>query len=213
MNGRVVKFEGSVHAEADRLLPWWVNGTLEGEERAQVAEHLAECVQCQREVAWLRSLQDEIGSQAQGATDAREAMKRLRRRMRTGTTTAVAPSTRRGWGRRERWLAWTVGLQAMAVLILGGIALTNHRSAADYQTLSTPTTHGALLVVSFDPQLTEGQMRTLVRDSDARIVGGPTQAGAYLLNVSPERANAVRDRLRAARGVTLAERMDVGGER
>ena len=28
MSGRVLKFEGSVHAEADRLLPWWVNGTL-----------------------------------------------------------------------------------------------------------------------------------------------------------------------------------------
>ncbi|BDU21921.1 zf-HC2 domain-containing protein [Dyella sp. GSA-30] len=218
MSGRVLKFEGSVHAEADRLLPWWVNGTLEGEEREQVAQHLADCAQCQREVEWLRTLQAELASEPAVSTDAPRAMQRLHRRMRSAQALSQgsAPSTatpRRGWGRRNRWLAWVVAAQAVVVVGLGGMLMHNHQASGDYRTLSSPDTRGALLVVTFDPQLTEAQMRELVRSNDTRIVGGPTEAGAYLLSVSPERANRVRDNLRTAHGVTLAERMDVGGER
>ena len=218
MSGRVLKFEGSVHAEADRLLPWWVNGTLEGDEREQVAQHLADCAQCQREVEWLQTLQAELASETTASTDAPRAMQRLRRRMRSANMLAqgAAPSAtvpRRGWGRRDRWLAWVVAAQAVIVVGLGGVLVHNHQAAGEYRTLSSPDSHGTLLVVTFDPQMTEAQMRELVRSNDTRIVGGPTEAGAYLLGVSPDRANRVRDNLRAAHGVTLAERMDVGGER
>lgn len=217
MSGRVVKFEGSVHAEADRLLPWWVNGTLEGEEREQVAQHLAECAQCQHEVDWLRMLQHEVaGEQATAPVDTAHAMRRLRRRVRQGgerpSVTVPVKATRRGWGRRDRWLAWVVGAQAVLVAALGVLVLHGHSPAAEYRTLSSPESHGALLVVTFDPGISEARMRDLVRSNDARIVGGPTEAGAYLLNVSPDRANRVRDNLRASHEVTLAERMDVGGE-
>ena len=218
MSGRVLKFEGSVHAEADRLLPWWVNGTLEGDEREQVAQHLADCAQCQREVEWLQTLQAELASETTASTDAPRAMQRLRRRMRSANMLAqgAAPSAtapRRGWGRRDRWLAWVVAAQAVIVVGLGGVLVHNHQAPGEYRTLSSPDSHGTLLVVTFDPQMTEAQMRELVRSNDTRIVGGPTEAGAYLLGVSPDRANHVRDNLRAAHGVTLAERMDVGGER
>ncbi len=57
MIGRVLPFEGSVHVEAERLLPWLVNGTLQNEERGLVEQHLVDCAQCQREVEWLRALQ------------------------------------------------------------------------------------------------------------------------------------------------------------
>ena len=215
MSGRVLKFEGSVHAQADRLLPWWVNGTLEDEEREQVAHHLAECVQCQREVQWLRTLQAEVTSETTASTDTPRAMQRLRRRMRSAKApSAPSPATpRRGWGRRDRWLAWVVAAQAVIVVGLGGVVMHNHQAVGQYRTLSSPDSRGALLVVTFDPQMTESQMRELVRSNETRIVGGPTEAGAYLLSVSPDRANRVRDNLRAAHGVTLAERMDVGGER
>jgi anti-sigma-K factor RskA len=219
MSGRVLKFEGSVHAEADRLLPWWVNGTLEGDERTQVDQHLAECAQCQHEVEWLRTLQAELASETVASTDAPRAMQRLRRRMRSAHVLSQgagssAAKPHRGWGRRDRWLAWVVAAQAVIVVGLGGVLMThNHQATDEYRTLSSPDSHGALLVVTFDPQMTESQMRELVRSNDTRIVGGPTEAGAYLLSVSPDHANRVRDNLRAAHGVTLAERMDVGGER
>ena len=41
MSGRVLRFEGSAHTEAQRLLPWFVNGTLKDEELALIERHLA----------------------------------------------------------------------------------------------------------------------------------------------------------------------------
>jgi len=42
------------------LLPWYVNGTLEGDELREVEEHLRSCVACRREVEELRELQREV---------------------------------------------------------------------------------------------------------------------------------------------------------
>ena len=65
MSGRIIHFEGSAHTEADRLLPWLANGTLEGEELMRVRAHLDQCAACRNELDWLRSLQ---GAYAEEAT-------------------------------------------------------------------------------------------------------------------------------------------------
>jgi len=210
MNGRIIKFEGSVHAEADRLLPWWVNGTLAEAERLQVEQHLAECMQCQREVAWLRTLQDEyIGDKpASGAVS--HTTRRLRRRMETESAKSVLPSTSSSvWKRRGRRLSWLVAAQAALILVLG-VALFHDRHPA-YHTLSAPAVKGSLLVVVFDPRISEAQLRQLVRAGDARIVGGPTAAGAYLLRVPDERAITVRKMLHDSSEVTMVENLEAGG--
>jgi len=43
------------------LLPWWVNGTLAGEERAEVERHLRRCRRCRAEVEELRELKIGLG--------------------------------------------------------------------------------------------------------------------------------------------------------
>ena len=48
--------ESATHTVVDVLLPWFVNGTLEGEERALVERHLDHCHHCRREADWLREL-------------------------------------------------------------------------------------------------------------------------------------------------------------
>ena len=40
----------------EELLPWYANGTLEGDELRQVEEHLASCLACRREVQQLEAL-------------------------------------------------------------------------------------------------------------------------------------------------------------
>ena len=59
------------------------------------------------------------------------------------------------------------------------------------------------LVIAFDPHLDEARLRSLLLASQARIVDGPNEAGAYVLAVAPARLPMVRDALRAAPGVTL----------
>jgi hypothetical protein len=207
MNGRIIKFEGPVHAEVDRLLPWWVNGTLDDDERTQVEQHLAECVSCQQEVAWLKALQHTYDAKDVAANDATPALRRLRRRV--AHEHAATPSPIAGWWRRNRRMAWVVAAQAVLMLVLGGAWLQQRAPA--YHTLSTPTAKSALLVVTFNPQTSEARLRELLRASHARLVGGPSQTGAYLLSVPDEDAVTARQRLHDAREVTLVENLDTGG--
>ena len=44
------------HREAFELLPWYVNRTLEEDERQEVRGHLGNCLVCRREVAFLERL-------------------------------------------------------------------------------------------------------------------------------------------------------------
>jgi anti-sigma-K factor RskA len=210
MSGRIIKFEGPIHAEADRLLPWWVNGTLPDDERIQVEQHLAECVQCQREVAWLRTLQDTYADDQTAADDVPHTMRRLRRRLqKEHANTAVSPTSASTWARRGRRLSWLVAAQAALILALGLVMLQDRH--ATYHTLSAPTAKGSLLVVVFDPHISEAQLRQLVRANDARIVGGPTEAGAYLIRVPDDRAIVARKMLHDSAGVTMVENLETGG--
>jgi len=49
---------GGCRAEASRLLDFYVNGTLRGQERARVAEHIETCVACAREVAEIEGIEN-----------------------------------------------------------------------------------------------------------------------------------------------------------
>lgn len=199
MSGRVLRFEGSAHTEADRLLPWLANGTLEGDELERVRAHLDECAACRRELDWLRSLQSACAGEALPEAPSR-APRRLRRR--------VATHGKR-WHDRPRWQGWLIVAQA-AVMLLMGLALWRHdaRPTPTYHTLAAPTAARDRLVVVFDPALSEAHMRRLLQACDARVVDGPTAAGAWILSVPATRATAVREALRAAPGVTLVERLD-----
>ncbi|RUL69419.1 zf-HC2 domain-containing protein [Dyella choica] len=205
MSGRVIKFEGSIHAEADRLLPWYVNGTLQADEQLHVERHLAECAGCQHEVAWLREVQKEFAAQAE-QDDVSPKMQHPHQRTRKQRSASPASSM---WRRREKRLAWLAVAQALIILALGVILLSQPH--VRYHTLSAPGDKGALLVVVFDAQTHEAQMRTLVRESGARIVGGPTAEGAYVLRVPDAREASARKILAGSPQVTLVEDLSSGG--
>ena len=209
MSGRVLRFEGSAHLEAEQLLPWLVNGTLQGDELARVQQHLDECAACRRDVAWLRSLQAACLDEAAPAGDTAHLPRRLRRRL-----PLAKDGRRHEAASRRRWLHGVIAAQAVLVLALGiALVRVTPPPAPAYHTLSATETARDRLVVVFDPQLSEGRMRQLLRASDARIVDGPTDAGAWILSVPAARAPALREALRAAPGVTLVESLGPGGER
>ena len=216
MSGRVLRFEGSAHSETDRLLPWFVNGTLEHDERELVERHLIECAHCRDEVAVLRQLQD-LHADAAPELDASAALQRLRGRLRVhGTAPRVSrwQSLRRGWMLTPQWLRGAVAVQALVVLVLAVALIGPDRPDARYRTLGDAAPAVTLqedvrqLVVVFDPRISQAQMRQLLRASQARIIDGPSDAGAYVLAVPAARASSIRDALRAAPGVTMVERLD-----
>jgi Putative zinc-finger len=214
VTGSILPFEGRRHAEAQRLLPWLLTGRLDDDERAWLDPHLVGCADCRGELEQLRALQEACTATGDAATgtdaanafavssDADRGWRRLRPLLQPSRTMREQ-AWRRPAGRRPRWLGWAIAAQAATLAALA-IALWQPLQPARYRTLgAVPPAPSGNLVIAFDPHLDESHLRHLLLASQARIVDGPNEAGAYVLAVPPARLPMVRDALRAAPGVTL----------
>jgi hypothetical protein len=212
VTGRVLKFDPAAHKVADVLLPWLVNGTLEGEELAFVQQHVATCARCQREVEWLREFHAAcvVGeSEPNASTSA--AFRSLRHKLdaRPKERTIVSRSNR--WRLERSWTRWVIAAQLAVIVVLGGTVIVADDSPAVYRTLSSKSagvaTTGSLVVV-FDPTTTEADLRRMLRDIGARLIDGPTRTNAYVLEVPETRREQAVRVLRNERAVVLVESLD-----
>lgn len=208
MTSRVLPLHASEHAATDALLPWYVNGTLRGEELAGVERHLAACELCQHELEWLRGVfaacatvapaldapsRDGVGGPAfHGRIGPRNRWHRISA----------------GWQSSQPWVRGLIAAQLAALAVLGTLLTLDARNDPGYRTLgaytSTTPARGAIAVM-FDPAITEAEMRRVVDEADARIVDGPTTTNAFVLEVpAAQSADALR-MLRGERRVRFAE--------
>jgi len=221
MNGRILPFEDRRHGEAQRLLPWLANGRIEDSARDWLESHVAECQECERELNALRTLHAVFQHSAPPPADTTAARhadagwKRLRPRLRSEPAPRMPAwrALQRQFQQAPRWMGAAVMAQALALLVLAVMLWRPESMAPAYRTLGAAPVASGNLVVVFDPQLAESRMRDLLRASDARIVDGPNDAGAYVLAVPPARVGKVRDALRAAPGVTLVATLGSDSER
>ena len=210
MNGRVLNFDEPAHRAAEMLLPWFVNGTLKGEELASVEQHLRECARCQREVDWLREMQAAYAG-GETAQNAVLSFQKLRHHLdEPRRELGLVPRLREFWRQTQLWARQAVLAELLVILVLGALLVSGTQPASLYQTLgaaqSSPHAAGSLVVV-FDPRITEAELRRIVRGIGARVVDGPTAANAYVLELPAEKQAAALKVLRAERAVVLAERL------
>jgi anti-sigma factor RsiW len=224
VSARVLRFGGSQHREAERLLPWLVNGTLDADERALVVAHLESCIDCQRELAQLHVLQQAC-TVATPAIDPMPSFARLRLRLQAPSDSHGSPASRgarstrvsrwRGarsaWTTTPTWLRGMVAAQCALLLVLAG-AWWAWEPPTPYRVLGNPpaavTPGEARLVVVFAPETSQVRMQQLLRATGTHIVDGPNGVGAYVLTAPVARAASVRDALRAAPGVRMVESLD-----
>jgi anti-sigma factor RsiW len=208
MTGRVLPFESGVHKVVDALLPWYVNGTLEGDELECVRRHLGECAQCREESEWLRQLHAACVA-AESVPGASPAFRNLRQRLETRSTNAARPTwLHRAGFRRGAWLPWFVAGSLAVIVTLATSVLQQTSAPALYRTLGdagSPSRASGSLVVVFDPAATEADLRRILREAGARVVDGPTQSNAYVLEVPAERRQDALHALRTERAVVLVE--------
>lgn len=203
MTGQVLPLDAATHKVVDVLLPWFVNGTLEGDERALVEQHLGHCQRCRQEVEWLRELQAACATAA--VPGASPAIRRIHE-------TLMQPREagwRAGWRRLPSWSRAAIAAQLVLIVALGVAVVTaSDGLLAPYRTLAAPGSAApatASLVVVFDPATSEADIRRMLRAAGARIVDGPTQANAWLLDVPPEGREPALRALKAERRIVLAE--------
>lgn len=213
MAGHIIPFHGDPHQEMDSLLPWYATGQLDPSERARVEAHLAVCPECAAELRSERRLSAEI---ARLPVDIEPSWERLRSRLQAGPRAlgwrGVAVRTvKNAWRLGAPWLGWVVAAQILLVMLAVGLQPSSKQDAP-YRTLggrSVPLSGN--VVVIFRPDTTESRLRQTLESSQARLVDGPTSAGAYVLNVpSAERAVELA-KLRGRPEIELAEPIDSGG--
>ena len=215
MSGGVIRFDPAAHKVADVLLPWFVNGTLKGDELALVQQHLGECPRCQQEVAWLRDLHAAClaGEATPGASAAFGNLRRQLDAPRQGRASTRPP---RGSSELARWWPWASAAQFAVIVGLGGLLLAGPEAPAPYRTLGarndTVQAIGSLVVV-FDPATTEGEVQRILRGAGARIVDGPTQANAYVLEVPSGQTERAVQAIKGERAAVLVERLGLPSAR
>jgi hypothetical protein len=212
MSGQILKFDDSAHRAADAALPWFVNGTLGGDDLALVEQHLRECARCQREVDLLRQLQTVCASDAP-APDATPAFRRLYDRINGGRRPGALGDRLRGllrrWQLAPGWARWAIAAEFAGMVALAvWVAPPGGGSAALYQTLgapAAPTASVGTIAVVFLPEVKESELRRILHAAGARIVDGPTESDAYVLQVPARHREGILATLRADPAVALAQ--------
>ncbi len=188
------------HPEA-ALLPWFLSGTLEAGEARAVERHLEACAACRAERDEWARLRTALATEAESRPAPPPELYAAVQSRIAGEARGAAGVARRAEPWWERWAAAAFGLlpprlapaAALAVIALqlglltGAGVLVYRATHGPAVTLSGPETGlrpvpGAVrLRVAFRESATAGEIGALLQRLDARIVGGPSAAGFYLV--------------------------------
>lgn len=208
---RLFRTDDPAHRTTGELLPWYLNGTLAADERQRIEAHLAQCLRCRRELELQRELQAVLaGDEPERAVE--RALERAHARideLESGWHPgAIGARLRRGWRETRPWLRGALVAQLALVVALAVALIGEHRAPALYRTLgaaSAPSgAGGARLSIVLDPAASEDELRGVLGEIGARVVG--RHPGEYTIEVAPGREEEALRRLRASAGVRAAER-------
>jgi hypothetical protein len=186
----------ALHARAELVIPWLVNGSLPAEAEPAVREHIATCPECHEDYEEQLRVCQAMRADGPLVFAAESSYQKLLARMQSAEVAAQPqeedvvelPAPRVGrWFRPAspavRWLAAAVILQAFA---LGLGAWAWHSSAApgaaDYTTLTSSSPSydtGPRVRVLFRPDLSIAALQGVLQGAGARIIDGPADGNVY----------------------------------
>jgi hypothetical protein len=188
------------HDELQSLLPWYANGTLAEHEMNRFESHLKSCARCRAE---LDNTLNQIRTLRLSTPPAHTTLMKARSANFSRLQSRITPST----PRHRRMLVPVAASAAVAALIAVIFTLVVPQPEP-FKPMTTPTSTRFETVVQiiFDPQTTEQDIRFLLIDSGATLLGGPTPKGVYRLGFNDlTDATAYVSRLRAHPIIRWAE--------
>ena len=211
----IIRLPGDKHREAQLLLPWYLTGRLEPDERARVDAHLKTCAVCRADLR----LEQRLGPEFAGLPlDVDQGWAAMRRRLEDDAKSGDAA----GWdgqfagqaGALARsgapWMGWALAAGLAAIVAVGALPTAQPPPAAYHALSSAAASPAGNVIVIFRPDASESAMRAALQASHARLVDGPTAAGAYVLHAAPAERQRALASLRAATSVVMAEPIDDG---
>jgi hypothetical protein len=126
------------------------------------------------------------------------------------TGAAPLPWWRKPASNQPSWLRWAVAAQWVLIAGLAVLLARPQEEPAAYRVLGSGASTTGNLVVVFQPNTSERDLRRILQAQGARVVDGPTVTDAYLLNVPTATRDQALQALRAESAVKLAEPLDAG---
>jgi anti-sigma-K factor RskA len=199
--------ERGPHDEAEELLPWYATGQLDAAERARVERHLYACASCREQLALERRFIDRFQ-----ATSPEVESGWARIKARVQPPRPVAPP-QPGFFADLRSLVSRPAFAALAAAQLAFVVVSGATlmslSRPEYRALgSAPVPADGNVIVIFRADASQERMRAALHSAGASIVGGPTDADAYLLHVDPRQRQAALARLQSDDLVEMAQPID-----
>jgi anti-sigma factor RsiW len=194
-------------------LPWYLNGTLRDEERRQIEEHLAGCAACRAELEELSQLrlrlrEAYITQSGPSPQTAASVMGQVRRETAAGKKSATPG---RPWlDGLENWFRsllvprWAPALAATLLLAQFGVLLWTvaRQPAPDQVTTRSVGAPTVRLRVVFQEHATEPQIRSAIQSIRGRLIDGPANDGAYIMEAPAGDQTSVQKRIETLKGQT-----------
>lgn len=207
------------HRRSHRLLPWFVNGTLEGYELERFEAHLESCDRCRSELEEQERLAYSLRAAEEIVFSPDRAFDALAQRIEAEEDKAARsrPVGRRdrlsvAWHRlvRPETRRWRLAVAAQAVAIVALAAVVGYQARVEeprFQVLSNESAaiEGPTLRIVFVEEITESDRSALVTQIGGRIVDGPSPFGVYTISVPEELSDGALERLRASNRVQFIE--------
>jgi hypothetical protein len=176
------------------LLPWYVNGTLNADDRAWVEAELARNPAQAADALWLQSLQSRI-RENEPAVAANVGLDRAMARIRTERA-RPARAARPTLGMRvSEWFAGfglrpALGAAAAVIIVAQGAVLLSMYRANDDLTNQIRAARPATVAprveylrITFKPDAREEEMRLAIAEVKGWLVDGPGSMGDYFIRV------------------------------
>lgn len=175
------------------LLPWYVNGTLEGDERELVGRQVLASLTCRKELERLRRLHQLMQRDDAEAVATDREFDRLMSRIRASETPpqSAAAVGRRGFPWVPYALAASVAASVSALLWWGTLGPSVPHTYETLTNLAPADAAGVRLRILFAAGVTGAEQRELLDSHGLNAVGPPAEDGVVTLAFSKDADRAV----------------------
>jgi anti-sigma-K factor RskA len=196
----------SMNKEIEELLPFYVNGTLEEKEKAEVEKAIKDDPSLKNEIEFLEKLRDEVKVQQSEDSPGELGLKRLQKTLyiekQKEYSNKTPGSYERGW--RIAGIAACMLLVIQTVVLLPKWSSDNLVAAGGGKIIHTG---GQIISITFVPDAREENIRNLLLTVDANIVDGPSALGIYKISVKKD-VQLIVDKLKAHKNLIESVQYD-----
>jgi hypothetical protein len=171
------------HTQAFELLPWLVNGSLSGTELDSVQSHVRSCVTCRIAIREQQQLRAAIREQPTVPLSAEQGFEQLTRRLEESAVVTDILSARRLLGFSAPARLATAAVLLAAVVGVAWLVDSGVDRTPQFTTLGEESAIEPRIDLIFATWVSESDMRALLSDINATIVGGPSDIGRYTVRI------------------------------